>query len=391
MKKEVRFLSVLYFFETGFQYGVLLLIPFLARDLHFSITQAGLLGGAGSIAKMALTIPLTALAMRFGPIKAILIGMLFYGLSFLGIGLSHSFFILLFFFLLTGIFFSIFQPLVFGLAMRFTEKENRGKVIGIVSSMSDFGRVALAASLTFIATQLNWHMASLLAGTTTLLVFLYAFWKRPLEVSRDTKESDHLLRNVKNLLSNKSFLLSTAVAFFDTFASTSLFLFLPFLMFYRHIAISLVPILIAIFFIGGLLGKIYLGRLTDRYSNTAVFILCELCMAVALVAIANTTSLVLFGIVSFILGVLTKGTVPAAVTMASDSVEKNGEFENAYSFNFIFVSLATMLTPPLLGLVADHSSIVNSFYVCAVAALIATIPALLFRRKKMNDASLLED
>ena len=161
-------------------------------------------------------------------------------------------------------------------------------------------------------------------------------------------------------------------------------------MFYRHVPITLVPILIAIFFVGGLVGKIYLGRLTDKYSNTTVFIACEAGMAIALVVIAHTTSLFPFALISFILGVLTKGTVPAAVTMASESVEKDGGYEHAYSFNFIFVSLATMLTPPLLGLVADHINITFSFYVCAIAALLAILPALLFRKKKLlSEANLL--
>lgn len=382
MKKEITYLMLLFLLAAGSSGGFLLLLPFLTKDLHFTLTQAGIIGGAFSFSRIFAVVPLTALAAKTGSLPLLLTATATYGLGFFSVGLSNMFLFFIFIFLVAGMSLSIFQPLVFGLATRLTEPENRGKVMGFVTSGSDLGRIGIAGVISFLATQIGWRPASIIAGLAISIFLLFAYLYKPKIIEERKEQQTHLLHETKTLVKNSSFILTSGIVFFDTIASATLFVYLPFLMFYRHIPISLMPILIVVFFIGSLAGKLYLGRLTDKFKNTIIFIICESLMALCLVIIANITSPLLFGFFSFVLGILTKGTVPASLTMASESVKNTSNFEHAYAFNYIILSIANTITPILVGFVADHSNISISFYGCATAAILATIPAFMFHKRR---------
>ncbi len=382
MKKEIIYLMIMFLFATGSAGGFLLLLPFLTKEFHFSLTQAGIIGGAFSFSRIFSVIPLTMLSGKIGSIPMLLIATGMYCLGFVSVGFQHFFLIFVLLFLLVGIAISIFQPLVFGLSTRLSEPGERGRVMGFVTSGSDLGRIGIAGALSFAATQLGWRIASIGAGCILLIFLLCAYIKRPQIKEERKNKKTSLLHETKVLTKNVQFLLTSGIVFFDSIASATLFVYLPFLMIYRHISLSLMPFLIAIFFFGSLCGKLYLGRLTDKFRNTLVFISAESLMAVFLIVIANITSPILFAGISFILGVLTKGTVPASLTMASESVKDTGNFEHAYAVNYIVLSIANTITPVIVGFVADHSNITFSFYFCALAAFVATIPAFLFHQNR---------
>ncbi|HEX7042236.1 MAG TPA: MFS transporter [Patescibacteria group bacterium] len=382
MRKEITYLMLIFLLAAGSASGFLLLLPFITKDLHLSLTQTGIIAGAFSLSRIFAVVPLTSLAPRLGSIPMLLIATLIYGLGFLSIGLSNFFLFFVIVFLLSGTTFSIFQPIVFGLSTRLSSDENRGRVIGFVTSGSDLGRIGIAGAISFLATQFGFRVSSIIAAVTIIIFLILAYLKKPNIAEEKQIKETHLLKEAKTLSKNTFFLLTSVVLFFDTIASATLFVYLPFLMFYRHISISLMPILITVFFIGSLTGKLYLGKLTDKFQNTVVFITAESLMAIFLIIIANVTSPILFAVISFFLGMLTKGTVPASVTMASESVKDTGNFENAYAFNYVILSIANTITPVVVGFIADHSNISISFYFCALSALIATIPAILFHKKR---------
>lgn len=382
MKKEIVYLMLMFLLAAGSAGAFLLLLPFLTKDLHFSLTQAGIIGGAFSFSRIFAVVPLTALAAKTGSIPLLLIATAVYGLGFLIVGFSNAFLAFVLLFLIIGIAISIFQPLVFGLATRWTEPENRGKVMGFITSGSDLGRIGIAGTISFLATQIGWHLASLIAGIAVLFFLVFAYMRRPHLVEEKIMRETHFWKDAKVLSKNILYILTGVLVFFDTIASSTLFIYLPFLMLYRHMSISLLPILITVFFMGSLVGKLYLGRLTDKFQNTIVFIICEGFMGLCLVVIANVTSPLFFTCFSFILGVLTKGTVPASLTMASESVKDTGNFENAFAFNYVILAIANTITPIIVGFIADHANISVSFYFCATAAFLATIPAFLFHKKR---------
>jgi len=119
--------------------------------------------------------------------------------------------------------------------------------------------------------------------------------------------------------------------------------------------------------------------LVDKFGNTNVFIMSEILMAIFIVILANSPSFIIMIVASVILGVFTKGTVPVIQTMVSHSVEKHGNFEQAFGLNSLVVEVATTLAPICLGFLSDRFGITAAFNISAIFALVAAVPAFFIR------------
>lgn len=175
---------------------------------------------------------------------------------------------------------------------------------------------------------------------------------------------------------NKRYVLAVSAGALDSFASASLFVFLPFLLLKRGVSSAFLGTFTAAFFIGNFFGKTVLGRFVDKFGNSKVFIASELLMAVFIFALANSTALYFIVACSVILGVFTKGTVPVQQTMITESVEHHGNFEKAFGLGAFVSSSAITAAPIILGYTSDKLGIVAAFNVMAVVALTAVIPAI---------------
>lgn len=185
-------------------------------------------------------------------------------------------------------------------------------------------------------------------------------------------------------MTNTKFLLACLTALLDVAASSSLFLFLPFLLIYKGINPEVLGGFAAAYFLGNFLGKTVLGRMVDKLGSAKTFIVAEILMALFIVLLTNTTSIVLIILFSIVLGVLTKGTVPARITMAMEAVEHHGRFEKASALVGLIASLGNVFAPILYGKTADSYGIIYTFYISALFAIIAIIPATLFRLIRVN-------
>ncbi len=92
-------------------------------------------------------------------------------------------------------------------------------------------------------------------------------------------------------------------------------------------------------------------------------------------------------VVSTVLGVLTKGTIPVAQTLVSQSLENEDNHEKAFGVHSFFTNIATTVSPILLGVISDTFSVMVAFYVSACFALLAIIPALFFSQLKLRNES----
>jgi MFS family permease len=131
-----------------------------------------------------------------------------------------------------------------------------------------------------------------------------------------------------------------------------------------------------------MLGKVLLGGLVDKFGNIKVFIISEICMAVFIVILSNTTWLPCIIASAVVLGMFTKGTAPVLTTMVAESVDHHKGMEKAFGLNAIFTGVASTIAPFALGFLSDKFGIVMAFHFSAGFALIATIPALLLGRRK---------
>jgi len=113
MFSPLAFLNVLHILNDGYQASFLLLLPFIARDLHISLTQIGTLGSFFYLFETVFAIPAGYLGERMGGMRIILLAALLYEAGFLGLSFVGSFAAVVPFFILAGIGFAFFIRLRF--------------------------------------------------------------------------------------------------------------------------------------------------------------------------------------------------------------------------------------------------------------------------------------
>jgi predicted MFS family arabinose efflux permease len=377
-------LPLLHFFNDGYQAALPLLLPFIAKDIGLSLSSIGFLGSMLNFSSVVLALPAGMIAARFGSKKVLHLAIGVYAAAYLVLSQSTSYIILLIAIALASFGFGIFHPVAFcAVARSSNSSSNLGKEMGTFTATGDIGRIALAASITFLVAAVGWGNTALIYGGFALLLFL-ALFKADTAEAKTTQESkkqaDRML-----MLKNHRFLLASACSVLDSMASSSIFIFLPFLLIFREIDYALLGSFSGAFFVGNLLGKTILGWLVDRTGSARIFITAEILMAITLVALAQAVSFPVILALAIILGLLTKGTVPITATMVAQSVQETGDFEAAYSINSFMVGIANTIAPLGLGWIAEFYGIQAVFITCAGLAVLATVPLVFVRAGKKHN------
>ena len=370
-------LNLLHIFNDGFQASFVLLLPFIARDRHLDLAQVGLLGTILNVSGIVLALPAGYIAARIGGLKTLVIALFVYGVALLGAGSLGHYALLIAMFSLAGIGFGVFHPIAFALIAKWSPKETRGKMIGNFTAIGDVGRIAISAVLSFVAVHMGWKHAAVLYALVVLFVAFgfYRFLVRRTD-SLAPKEHKPTHMSLWEIARNRRYILAVSAGALDSFASASLFVFLPFLLLKRGVSPAFLGTFTAAFFVGNFFGKTLLGRFVDKFGNSRVFITAELLMAAFIFILANSTALYAIVLCSIVLGVFTKGTVPVQQTMVTEAVEHHGNYEKAFGLGAIVTSSAITLAPITLGYVSDHLGIIKAFDVMAVVALVAVGPSL---------------
>ncbi|MDO9028152.1 MAG: MFS transporter, partial [Candidatus Roizmanbacteria bacterium] len=172
MNNRLTQIFTLHFFNDGFLASIILLLPFIAKDLRLSLTQVGFLSSIVSLSGILLSLPAGHLSSRFGAIKILILSIIFYSLGFLFTGLSHSYLFLIFAFFTASISFGSFHPVSFSLVTRLSKKENLGKTIGDFTAIGEFGRICLSGFLSFIAFSIGWRQTSFIYVIISVLLLI---------------------------------------------------------------------------------------------------------------------------------------------------------------------------------------------------------------------------
>ncbi len=378
-------INILHILNDGAHSGLLLFLPFITEDLRLTLTQAGFLGTLVNSLSIILALPAGYLAAKVGGLKSLVLALFVYGLGYLGTGFSINYFSLFPLFLLAGAGFGVFHPIGFALIAKVTIPQKRGKAMGSFTGVGDIGRIGIASLLTFIIVALGWRMTAIVYGAITVfLAFIFYFFLLPKKENSIPAPKNPVPVKLTEIITHDKFIYATIANFFDSFASSPLFIFLPFLLLYRGANPALLGSFSAAYFIGNFLGKTVLGRFVDRYGTVKVFIISEILMAFFILLVAGSTALPIIIVSSVILGVFTKGTAPVIQTMISHSVEHHGDFEKAFGVSQLISGCARTIAPILLGFISDKLGIASAFYTMAMVALVATIPTFLFGRTKGN-------
>ncbi|MEK7495135.1 MAG: MFS transporter [Patescibacteria group bacterium] len=384
MKNKLTQIFALHFFNDGFLASIILLLPFIKQDLNLSLTQVGILTSILSISGILLSLPAGYFGHKIGAIKILSFAIFFYSIGFIAVGFSFSYFYLVISFLIAALGFGIFHPIAFSLVAKWTPLDKLGRAMGNFTAVGDVGRIALSSTVAFIIVAIGWQKTSIIYGIISLFsIFLIIFFNNKDEEDVETKKNKVEI-NYWQIIKNSKFIFALLTTFFDNLASSALFIFIPFLFLQRNVNPSTLGIFTSAFLIGNLIGKTTLGRLSDKYTNTKIFIMAEFFMAVFIVLLTLSYSQFLIIIVSVILGALTAGTIPVRSTMITESTQHHKEYEKVFGIGSFVANIATSLAPVILGFVADKYGIINAFNASAMFALFAIIPAYIYGREKNN-------
>ncbi len=369
-------LPFLHLFNDGYLAAMPLILPFATEEFNLSLGLVGLFGSLLSFSGIVLAIPAGVASSRFGSVKILSAAVLCYSLGFLLLGLAGGLIAVTLAFLLGSIAFGVFHPVAFSAVAKSSSGSELGRKMGVFAATGDIGRIAFATAVTFIIGLTSWRTTSIIYGAVAFVLFLICFFVS-IKTSKKVVEDSSLKKNKQDfsILKKARFALANAASLVDSFANASLFIFIPFLLAFRGIEASFIGMFTSIFFVGNLLGKIIMGRLTDKIGKERLFICCEISIFVSLVALALTPSSIIISCLALILGFFTKGTVPITSTMIAESVSKD-DFEAAYSINSLSTSVANTVAPLFFGVLADFLGVQAIFFACGVAALCSTVPVM---------------
>lgn len=369
-------LNLLHILNDGFQASFILLLPFIAKDQGLNLTKVGLLGTILNISGILLAIPAGYIAAKIGGLKTLIIALFMYGAALFGAGSLGHYGLLIIMFSLAGIGFGVFHPIAFALIAKWSPRESRGRIIGNFTAIGDVGRIGISAALSFVAVSIGWKYTAI-AYAVVAICIAFGFYRFLVARSDSTATKEHEPTHMSlwQIAKNKRYVLAVSAGAFDSFASASLFVFLPFILIERGVSPALLGTFTAAFFIGNFFGKTVLGRFVDRFGNSKVFIAAEFLMAGFIFALANSTAFYVIVFCSLVLGVFAKGTVPVQQTMVTESVEHHGNFEKAFGLSAVVSSSAITAAPIILGYSSDKLGIVAAFNIMAAIALVAVIPA----------------
>lgn len=385
MNSSLKRVNYLHIINDGFHASLFLLLPFIVKELGLNLFQAGLVGSVGGVMEIVMAIPAGVIAYKIGGFKLLKIALFIYALGFVIIFYAFNFYSVLFLFVFANLGFSLFHPVAFALVAKVSEIQKLGRSMGDFTALGDLGRFGLGSLLTFFIALYGWRYTSLGYGVFAIaLLFVYYLFFNLREIENLVVKSKGV--SFKDYFRNRKFILVSASGFLDTFASASLYVFIPFLLLYKGVSVSWLGFFTGAFFVGNLFGKILLGRVVDKFDGVVIFCLSELLMCISILALIWTQNVYSFIVLGLILGIFTKGTVPILQTLVSKVVERHENYEKAFGLNALIVSFGGAISPIVFGYLSNRYSINIAFYAAALCSLVAIVPFLMFRISSINNS-----
>ncbi len=363
---------------SGWNASLLITLPFLQKYLGLSLFEVSLLGTAVAGSSILSSLLVGKVTKGIGKKNTVLLAVVMYGLMWLSFLFFHSIYLLGITFALGGLASGLIDPIFSSMIAKSTEAKQRGAKLGDFQAVGDLGKVALVSAATYVIALFSLNIASLLFFCSVVFALFIVFLLRFSEGGENKiSETDSFKPFSINHLRSLKYLSALSSGVLDTFSSTSLALFLPFLLIYKGIDIKSTGIFSAVFFFGYFFGRILLGRLADKHGKAKMLVLAEICMATLIVGLVyfNSTWLIVLDLA--LLGMFTRGTSPILKAMVADSLEER-DFEKGYGFYAASTKTSNTLSRPIYGTVAGMAGIFGAFYLSAIVALLTIAPAIIY-------------
>lgn len=379
MKTSLKELFLLHFLNDGVRTAIITLLPFMAKDISLSLAQVGFLGSSQSLIGALIALPTGFIMGRFGRFRILFLLLLIYSLGAIGIALSYTLPVLLCAFYFGALGFGMFHTVGFALTAKNSDSSNIGNTMGNFTSIGEIGRVTIPPFALFTTSIIGWRMAIGVLGIGGVLLFFVLQLLKPQKESNQAHSQEtpqthkDFVKDIIIIFKQKSARAVTIAAIIDGLASSPIYVYLPFLLVSYGLTAGTLSIAMGGFFIGSLIGKSLLGRAVHFLGNKKIFIISEICMALSLIVIAQTTQYFFLLLFALLLGMFTKGTSPVVQTMFSALSDKE-HYHKVFAVSELAIGLSAVVTIIMMGAIADKAGLKMIFYLSACLATCATVP-----------------
>ena len=368
----------------GWEVSILLILPLLQVSNQISLAELGILSVTFSVAQTLSSLVSGVLLHKIGSRKIILFSLLAFLIAWLLLLTNPPFILMLAIFFLGGASSGLFETAGIALVSKSFSPGKRANGIANLGMAGDLGRIFFTGITTFLIGSNNLTLLLIIDVVLALILLISFVIIRkhfPLHQTQNTEQIKPQKTAFKYYLSNRNYCLALLAGTMDSFASASLFIFLPLLFVTKGFQIEETGFLSILLFVGYLAGRKILGKLADSKGAVFSLILGEIFMALVIFLILLINNFyVLLGLM-VLLGVATRGTSPVAKALLADYTPDDLILENGVAIYQSGSRLANILSRSLFTAITAAWGIGSVFIISAVSALLVAIPAKLLPHK----------
>ncbi|HUW21803.1 MAG TPA: MFS transporter [Candidatus Bathyarchaeia archaeon] len=389
LHSPIFIISFFHVLNDGFRIAIIALIPYLAKTLNLTYTQAGFLGSCLVGIQALTTLPASMVARKKGDLIVLRAGLICYSIAILALRTSLWYPIAIIIYSLAGVGFSAFHPIGSAFVAKSSPRNQLGKNLGLMTSAGDLGKIVIPALATFLLTKIGWQPTTCILGGLGILALFTSYGagskKKASFIETKVESMRDFIRKVNLALIKRkaAFVYAVILSALDCFTQEPINIFLPFLALSITGKQEAIGIALSAYFAGSLLGKNLLGILADKRGSFSSLLTAEIGMIIFSFLIGfSKISLILY-IISFLLGIFSKGTSPVIKTMLGESVSST-------SYNIIFGlsettdAIADAFSPVFFGLIADLASLRTVFLVNIFFIMLMILFGFSYRKKSLT-------
>jgi MFS family permease len=379
IRDENTVLSVCNFLSKGWEVSILGLLAFLQHKYSFPLYLVGILSTVFIVSQIGISFFAGKIAHALHGRNVILLAIAASGLSWLTLFVAYKTGFLYLAFVLGGLSSGLFEPIGNSLVAKGSASKRRGTVIGNFAAFGDMGRIAVVTASSTLVGLLGVNNACAVLFISSFVAFILALMFLAKPARSEDPETSEVPAHLSYLLKNEKFRYATAAGIADSFSSASLYIFIPFLLMAKGIALANTLYFNVIFFVGYMTGRLVLGRLADRYGAPDILIVGKTVMALLIVLLTLVSGTVTIVVLLFVLGIFTRGTSPIIRAMVADSMHESLSFHDAFSAYSFASRGSTAICRPIYGYLMSYAGIAAVFYVSSAVSLLTFYPAVMYR------------
>jgi MFS family permease len=259
------------------------------------------------------------------------------------------------------------------MAAGLTKRGNRFKSMAKLSMYTDLARMAFPLVVAG-AVAVGETRAAVVVIVAAAAIF-FGFSSRLPRLAPDVAAPAATGGEGVDIRQNHAFLYILSLEFFDSFASSQLFVFLPLLFLAKGFSLSNSLLLQSCIFLGYLSGRVVVTQLAKWFSGMRAVAYTEMGMVVCIAALLVTSATVPLYALSFLLGIFSRGTSPAIKALAFDALEDH-QVKKGSALHVVGGDSGSAMGQLLFGLLVAWFGINTPFLVAAVVAGIIALACL---------------